>query len=350
MDTVTENWTVSSPIGGDRDNWGFSLVGEEAEVRWQVGIILTLLIVLIALGNSLVISAVLLEKQLRTFENFFFASLAVADLSIALFVLPLSLIVEMSDGKWHFGRMACDFFIFVDVSCCTASILHLCAIGLNRYCSISSPMKTNFKQNNRRALLMILSVWSLSFVVASPPLFGWPERTDSISDQCTYDEDKLYIVVSALSSFYIPLVVMCVVYYQIYQLSKKGARYGHKDEEDKNQSPQLINSADCANHNTSDQFQSSSRLNSGSISQGFPRINVMSKSSCEARASSRDDPLSQAGRKCHKLWSLVRLATAKRRKKKTKKNLSKAKTAKTLGKMVQLLQINWIKVMHKYWF
>ncbi|XP_033627188.1 octopamine receptor-like [Asterias rubens] len=131
------------------------------------------------------------RKHLRIFENFFFASLAVADLSIALFVLPLSLIVEMSDGKWHFGRMACDFFIFVDVSCCTASILHLCAIGLNRYFSIASPLKNNTKQNNLRVLLMILSVWLLSFIFASPPPFGWPERTDIISDdQCKYDEDK----------------------------------------------------------------------------------------------------------------------------------------------------------------
>ena len=272
MDTENCTGLPSSPIAGDRDIWGFSPGSEVAEVRWPVGIILTILIVLIALGNSLVIFAVLLEKHLRTFENFFFASLAVADLSIALFVLPLSLIVEMSDGKWHFGRMACNFFIFVDVSCCTASILHLCAIGLNRYFSIASPLKNNIKQNNLRVLLMILSVWLLSFIVASPPLFGWPERTDIISDdQCTYDEDKVYIVFSALSSFYIPLVVMCVVYYQIYQVYRKGERFGRsmssKDEEDTKQSHQLTN---YTNHKTSDQSKGSSRITSGSISQGSP--------------------------------------------------------------------------------
>ena len=72
-------------------------------------------------------------------------------------------------------------------------------------------------------------------------------------------------------------------------------------------------------------------------------------STCKTmRASSRDDPLVQASRKCHKLLSLVQLATTKKRKKKgkrkVKKNLSKVKTAKTLGKTFHLIQINWILI------
>ena len=192
-----------------------------------VGILLSLMIVLIAFGNSLVVLSVFLERRLRTFENFFFASLAVADLSIAVFVLPFCLTVELS-GYWQYSFSLCDLFIFADVACCTASILHLCAIGLNRYWSITSPLKYATKQTCRRAFCMITSVWVLSILIACPPLLGWPKRQRNeheVEYQCAYDVDIAYVIYSSCGSFFIPLLVMTVVYIQIFRLSIKGARF-----------------------------------------------------------------------------------------------------------------------------
>lgn len=72
-------------------------------------------------------------------KNFFFSlykfaqilSLAVADLLVACLVMPLSAVYEIS-REWKLGPELCDMWTSSDVLCCTASILHLVAIALDR--------------------------------------------------------------------------------------------------------------------------------------------------------------------------------------------------------------------------
>lgn len=35
-------------------------------------------------------------------------------------------------GEWKFSRIHCDIFVTLDVMMCTASILNLCAISIDR--------------------------------------------------------------------------------------------------------------------------------------------------------------------------------------------------------------------------
>lgn len=294
-------------------------VPETNRVRVGISILLSVMICLIAFGNSLVVLAVILERRLRTFENFFFASLAVADLSIAVFVLPFSLTVEIS-GHWQYGYTACDLFIFTDVACCTASILHLCAIGLNRYWSITSPLKYATKQTCRRASIMITFVWFMSFIIACPPLFGWPERSRVVDDQCDYDVDIFYVIYSSCGSFYIPLIVMTIVYIQIFRLSKKGARFRRMS------SYQCINgrigipgSANASPKANNDERRSLQR-------QYSP---PSGKQPAQRKISYYDED--SQGRKKAKLVALICPRTIKRERG-YKRKQSEAKTAKTLGK------------------
>lgn len=58
-----------------------------------------LLIVVIIGGNLLVCLSVLTEKALKTTTNYFIVSLAVADLMLAVLVLPLFVYSEVSGGS-----------------------------------------------------------------------------------------------------------------------------------------------------------------------------------------------------------------------------------------------------------
>ncbi|XP_022102185.1 probable G-protein coupled receptor No18 [Acanthaster planci] len=319
----------------DDTTWGFFPEEEVSlQIRWPIGLLLTSLTVFIALGNTLVVLAVLLERQLRTFENFFFVSLAIADLSIALFVLPLTLSVELSDGKWHFGRAACDFFIFVDVSCCTASILHLCTIGLNRFWSISSPLKYTTKQTNRRAFLTIISIWLLSFVVASPPIFGWPQRSKKITNQCTYDEDRLYVVCSALGSFYIPLVVMVIVYFRIYRLSKKGAQFRRSQGREND-----VSTRRWRRHVT-ESNQRSRGFVDGAAMHAVRRPDRANSSELAKSPTAKPQP--QNAKKGPKFWSIVYRAASKGTSKESRMRFVEVKTAKTLGLIMSVFVVCWL--------
>lgn len=86
-------------------------------------------------GNVFVIAAILLEKNLQSVANYLILSLAVADLLVACLVMPLGAVYEVS-RQWTLGPELCDMWTSSDVLCCTASILHLVAIALDRYASV----------------------------------------------------------------------------------------------------------------------------------------------------------------------------------------------------------------------
>lgn len=49
-----------------------------------------------------------------------------------------SIIYEVT-GMWLFGKLFCKVWISFDVMFCTASIVTLCFISLDRYCSVVTP-------------------------------------------------------------------------------------------------------------------------------------------------------------------------------------------------------------------
>ncbi|GAB0086830.1 hypothetical protein DMENIID0001_010170 [Sergentomyia squamirostris] len=94
-------------------------------------IVVTILMVIIVVGNMLVIIAIATEKSLKGIQNWFIASLAVADFFLGLVIMPFSLANELM-GYWIFGAWWCDIHSAMDVLLCTASIMNLCLISLDR--------------------------------------------------------------------------------------------------------------------------------------------------------------------------------------------------------------------------
>lgn len=68
---------------------------------------------------------------------------------------------------------------FFTPNSCTASILNLCAISLDRYVAVTRPVTYPSIMSTRRAKSLIAGLWVLSFVICFPPLIGW--KDDSVS-------------------------------------------------------------------------------------------------------------------------------------------------------------------------
>lgn len=136
----------------------------------------TLLMIVIVVGNMLVIIAIATEKALKNIQNWFIASLAVADFFLGLVIMPFSLANEIM-GYWIFGYWWCDIHSAMDVLLCTASIMNLCLISLDRFWSITQAVDYLKKRTPARAALMIALVWLLSALVCIPPLLGWKRPT-----------------------------------------------------------------------------------------------------------------------------------------------------------------------------
>ncbi|OWF42719.1 alpha-2A adrenergic receptor-like [Mizuhopecten yessoensis] len=193
-------------------------------------IIVSIIIILIIFGNLLVVIAVYTDRNLKTIQNWFIASLALADSLLGLVIMPFSLANEVM-GYWYFGPVWCDLWKTIDVFLCTASILNICLISLDRYFCITRALTYTHFRTPGKAILMMASVWVVSTVICVPPLIGWKNPLKATEyPLCLLSSETGYIIYSAMGSFYIPAIIMVMVYYQIYRAAKLRARRGNKKD------------------------------------------------------------------------------------------------------------------------
>ncbi|XP_065515167.1 alpha-1A adrenergic receptor isoform X1 [Lathamus discolor] len=197
-----------------------------------LGVILGGLIVFGVLGNILVILSVACHRHLHSVTHYYIINLAIADLLLTSTVLPFSATMEIL-GYWVFGRIFCNIWAAVDVLCCTASIMSLCIISIDRYIGVSYPLRYPSIVTEKRGLLALLCVWALSLVISIGPLFGWKEPAPEDETICQITEEPGYVLFSALGSFYLPLTIILVMYCRVYVVAKrenKGLTSGLKTE------------------------------------------------------------------------------------------------------------------------
>ena len=139
--------------------------------------VMTAMMVVIVVGNLLVVIAIFTENNLTGVQNWFIASLAVADMLIGLAVMPFSLAYELM-GYWMFGELWCEIHGAMDVLLCTASIMNICLISLDRYWSITRAVNYMNKRTPQRVTIMIMTIWALSALICFPPLLGWKQDHD----------------------------------------------------------------------------------------------------------------------------------------------------------------------------
>ncbi|KAH8270903.1 hypothetical protein KR018_011726, partial [Drosophila ironensis] len=185
-------------------------------------VLLGLMILVTIIGNVFVIAAIILERNLQNVANYLVASLAVADLFVACLVMPLGAVYEISQG-WILGPELCDIWTSCDVLCCTASILHLVAIAVDRYWAVTNIDYIHSRTSNR-VFMMIFCVWTAAVIVSLAPQFGWkdPDYLQRIEQQkCMVSQDVSYQVFATCCTFYVPLMVILALYWKIYQTARK---------------------------------------------------------------------------------------------------------------------------------
>nr|XP_057926557.1 5-hydroxytryptamine (serotonin) receptor 1A a [Doryrhamphus excisus] len=202
------------------------------ELGYQVvtSLLLGALILCSIFGNACVVAAIALERSLQNVANYLIGSLAVTDLMVSVLVLPMAALYQVLN-KWTLGQGICDLFISLDVLCCTSSILHLCAIALDRYWAITDPIDYVNKRTPRRAALLISVTWLVGFSISIPPMLGWRSAEDRANPYaCIISQDPGYTIYSTFGAFYIPLILMLVLYGRIFKAARFRIRKTVKKE------------------------------------------------------------------------------------------------------------------------
>ncbi|XP_056156611.1 alpha-2 adrenergic receptor-like [Lampris incognitus] len=206
----SSSWTLDS---------GYSLAAIAG-----IAALVSFLILFTVVGNVLVVIAVLTSRALKAPQNLFLVSLATADILVATLVMPFSLANELM-GYWYFGKVWCGIYLALDVLFCTSSIVHLCAISLDRYWSVTQAVEYNLKRTPKRVKCIIVIVWLISAFISSPPLISIDSNNDAnVQPQCELNDDTWYILSSSIASFFAPCLIMILVYIRIYQVAKTRTR------------------------------------------------------------------------------------------------------------------------------
>lgn len=184
----------------------------------QISVSVALAIVTLAtmLSNAFVIATIFLTRKLHTPANFLIGSLAVTDMLVSILVMPISIVYTVSK-TWSLGQIVCDIWLSSDITFCTASILHLCVIALDRYWAITDALEYSKRRTMRRAAVMVAVVWVISISISMPPLFWRQAKAHEELTECMVNTDQIsYTLYSTFGAFYVPTVLLIILYGRIY--------------------------------------------------------------------------------------------------------------------------------------
>ncbi|XP_078395995.1 trace amine-associated receptor 1 [Cetorhinus maximus] len=198
-----------------------------AGVRTGLYIFIMVIVTATMVGNCLVVLAVFYFKQLRSATNAFVLSLAIADFLVGIMVMPYSM-VRTIEGRWHFGSAFCRIHSSLDVMFCTASILHLSCIALDRYYAVCDPLMYHCKMSPGKVVVLLFACWMVPAAISFIPIMLQLHRLGVDPDLLTKSSCELmvnptYAVCASLIAFYLPMFIMLAAYWKIYKVARKQA-------------------------------------------------------------------------------------------------------------------------------
>ncbi|KAK1801830.1 hypothetical protein P4O66_022467, partial [Electrophorus voltai] len=233
------------------DVWSISGSGP-----WLLAVMLSLIILMTACGNILLIALVFAHRSLRCTSNCFLVSLFLSDLMVALVVMPPAMLNVLC-GTWVLSPGFCSVWLCFDVMCCSASILNLCVISLDRYLLIISPLRYKQRMTPPRALLLVGGAWSLAALTSFlpiemdwhslgrlqdhsghssangttpglssyyPPSYFQISNSGSLSLQCRLRVTLPFALVATFLTFFLPSTAICFTYCRILLAARRQAR------------------------------------------------------------------------------------------------------------------------------
>ncbi|XP_028610109.1 5-hydroxytryptamine receptor 2A [Grammomys surdaster] len=116
--------------------------------------------------------------------------------------------------RWPLPSKLCAVWIYLDVLFSTASIMHLCAISLDRYVAIQNPIHHSRFNSRTKAFLKIIAVWTISVGISMPiPVFGLQDDSKVFKEGSCLLADDNFVLIGSFVAFFIPLTIMVITYF-----------------------------------------------------------------------------------------------------------------------------------------
>ncbi|XP_051234124.1 G-protein coupled receptor 161 isoform X2 [Dicentrarchus labrax] len=160
-------------------------------------------------------------------------NLAVSDLLVGVGVMPFVALSIMNRG-WVDCTDLCLYVGYTSSVYCTASVLTLAAIALDRYHSIIDCLRYSARCTLWRTCAVVLWIWLQALATSCPPLLGWSSVSyvgPMYSCAVNWASSPSYTAFMAALSYLIPAVVILFCYVNIVKVARSHARRIHTLED-----------------------------------------------------------------------------------------------------------------------
>ena len=170
------------------------------------------------IGNVLVICVVILNRQMRTVENYLIVNMAMAELLLTVFNMPVIIkVIATGRRDWAdnaFADILCKVLPFILSVSLTSSILSLTAIAISRFLAIMYPLKRYITFHISYG--MIALIWVVGIAANFPLLFTIEIVQIGQKSYCalrwTLEAYRSLIITEFMVFYVVPLSIMSVLY------------------------------------------------------------------------------------------------------------------------------------------
>lgn len=229
-----------------------------AYLQGTAAVVYTLLSIFTVGGNALVYLIVFHYMGIATGTNLFIANLAVTDIFIGIFCIPIVLISDYLLSDWPFGIFMCKFTSFAQSVVVVCTVYTLIAMSVDRYIAIIYPLHSKLTRKQCHILIGIL--WAFSILFSSPIYFEMHTRhicfhrddndlkeyTQTIcqTNGLSPSIQTIYNITTLAITYLIPLVVLSIVYirlgWQLNQSQSPGEAHIQRDARIKKSKQKVI--------------------------------------------------------------------------------------------------------------
>lgn len=178
------------------------------EIHISLSCTFVVLIILLAIfGNVLVILAFKKFRRLRHVTNYFVVSLAVTDILVALVSMPVWIVhITAGPSLFYSKPLLQQLWTVTDIMVSVSSIWHLTSVSIDRYLCITGPLHYHTRMTTKRAIIIIVTIWCYSIVVASlaPTFWNWDQ----------------YTLVIVVLNYAVPVIVILFAYVNIFRAAR----------------------------------------------------------------------------------------------------------------------------------
>ncbi|XP_036451451.1 trace amine-associated receptor 6-like [Colossoma macropomum] len=168
------------------------------------------------------------RKELHTPTNLLILSLAVADLLVGLFVMPVN-IIKLIDTCWYLGKVACSVFPVINSLSLSGSLCSLILIAVDRYIAVSDPLLYSSRITVCKMAVYIILGWSFCLMYVFVFTYFNDHLTPSQMSTKCYGQCVLIIkhswaIAGIVISFLAPCSVILVLYSLIFNVARRQAK------------------------------------------------------------------------------------------------------------------------------